>query len=301
MHELMQVLLTTTSLETHHAFLGALIGGLLGRSQAKKNARLMAEAAKVPLVTSHKVDLEGMNKAAIDAGYNPMTVLNAGGMAGWTTTTQTGHNAMAAAQAAGAVPSVGSVFAGALSGTIDALAGAAFKAVAPMSRDYYPPAPSKSGGMAQALGWTGGTARAGGAASPVGATYTAAARLGTLASGAPQYPEIEQPKTQNPYRMFHIDPTDPGAAAMEERLGDSELASMVAFGLTGFNDLLYNVTGTTSEERYNRFTKPLAQAAANSFDSIKAGIMSRARPEPKDAYKSVGKEVFNFFEPWMAR
>ncbi|QIG67465.1 hypothetical protein EVB40_007 [Rhizobium phage RHph_TM3_3_14A] len=111
------------ALHEEECFLGALIGGavslvggLMGRSDAKKRDAAAAKAAKVPVIsnTSHELDLKAMNAAAIAAGYNPMTILNAGGLSAFTKTRTetTGQNAMAAVPTA---PSVGSVVAGAAS------------------------------------------------------------------------------------------------------------------------------------------------------------------------------------------
>jgi len=295
---------TTSGPEVHTAFLGSLISGIFARKQAKKNAELMAKAAKVPVVTSHTVDLAKMNQTAIDNGYHPMTLLNAGGLSAFTTTSTTGMNAMAAAAAQGAVPSMGSVFSGALSSTIDAFAGSVFKGFGSlgssgtMGAEYFPPAPSKGGGgMAAALGWDATSRSAGGGSSAVGASYSAASRLATSAKGAPMMPSIEAPETTNPWRQYNIDPTVAGAEAFETRYGDSEIASTLAWGLTGFDDLWYNVTGMTSLDRNKKFGQPVARAATNAFDTIKAGVMSR--PPASSGFNALGKAVFEFVDPWF--
>lgn len=231
-------------------FLGALIGGIFARKDAKKAAKLAAEAAKVPQVTTseHVLDLKAMNAAAIEAGYNPQTILNAGGMSAFTKTTQTttGHNAMAAAQAAGAVPSMGSVFAGAVGSTLDAMTASTFKAMAPMSTSYFPPAPKM--GMAKAMGWedvitgTSGGGKAGGGGARVLATSAMSAK-----AGMPQTPTIETPTVTNPHNRYAVDPTIRDADAFSARYG--EPGEWASAPWIVYNDTMYNLTGTTNADR----------------------------------------------------
>lgn len=257
----------------HYAFLGALIGGLLGRSDAKKAARAAAEAAKVPIVTSHTVDLKGMNAAAIEAGYNPMTILNAGGLSGWTTTSTIGHNAMAAAQAKGAVPSIGSVISGALSSTIDSLAGAAFKSMAPMSSSYFPPAPTPDLGMAGALGWgkmqnTAGGGNAGGG----GLQFRTTPTLSSSKVGAYMAPTQEAGEVVNPHSVLSIDPTAQAAEAWETYY--SEPGGYVGMMDNIKNTLIYSATGITKAYRETMYGGAIAQLkkGALSTDAITARI-----------------------------
>lgn len=233
-------------------FLGALIGGLFARSAAKKAAKAAEEAAKVPVVTetSHTVDLLAMNAKAIEAGYNPMTLLNAGGLSAFTTTKNitTGQNAMAAAQAKAAVPSMGSVFAGALGGALDSLTSTVFQAAAPMSKDYFPPAPTRSMGMAEALGWkTLGNTPAGSRVS--GAMQFASGMAGSPPKGlgSPVVPQQGERTVTNPYNKALVDPTVGDAEGHETRGGD--IASSAAGAWIYYNDYLYNMTGTTNDQR----------------------------------------------------
>lgn len=126
-----------------HQFLGALLGagaslvsGLFGRSDAKKKEKaqkkqtqqaidMALEAEKVPVITetSSSIDIAKMRNEAEKAGFNPLSVLRAGGLSGYINTYNkvTGEKAGLAAQLlAGSpvpepAPSLGSVFAGALS------------------------------------------------------------------------------------------------------------------------------------------------------------------------------------------
>lgn len=284
------LMITGGDIPTTHAFLGALIGGaisLIGGAAARKDAKkrdaAAAEAAKVPVVTdstattSHEVDLPGLISAAEASGFNPMTILNAGGLSAFTTSTAkthsetTGQNAMAAVPTA---PSMGTVFANAASTGFNIYRedAAAKTAANNAALSQYPAAPPMS--AAQALGLTpaGGRTSISGSQAAFSVGPSLSQRAG---SGAPMMPEIEAPKTTNPHKRFDIDPTIPGAEAYEQRYGDSELANTMAWGMTGFDDLWYNVTGKTSDERYEQYGKPLINGAKSAFDSVRSGALAR--------------------------
>lgn len=233
-------------------FLGSLISGIFARKDAKKAAKLAEEAAKVPLVqeTEHEVDLIGMNNAAIEAGYNPMTLLNAGGLSAFTKTknTTTGHNAMAAAQAKGAVPSMGSVFAGAVGSTLDNLTASVFQAAAPLSKNYFPPAPPKVVGMADALGWNtlaktaGGTKVAGSSGFVTGMNGK-----GAPAHGNPLVPVQGEVTVTNPWPKQKVDPYFRDAEGTETRSSDV-VSNAYGVWVTGM-DWMYDQTGISYPDR----------------------------------------------------
>ncbi|UIB81424.1 hypothetical protein [Flyfo microvirus Tbat2_108] len=233
-------------------FLGALIGGLFARSSAKKAAKAAEEAAKVPVVTdtTHTVDLLAMNNAAIEAGYNPMTLLNAGGLSAFTTTKNvtTGQNAMAAAQAKAAVPSMGSVFAGALGGALDSLTSSVFQAAAPMSKDYFPPAPPKTVGMADALGWNT-LAKTAGGAKVAGSSGFVTGMNGKQATvlGNPMVPEAGEVTVTNPWPVQKVDPYFRDAEGTETRSSDV-VSNAYGVWVTGM-DWMYDMTGISYPDR----------------------------------------------------
>lgn len=259
------------------AFLGALIGGavslvggIAGRKDAKKRDKAAAEAAKVPVVTSHTVDLPGLVRQAEEAGFNPQTILNAGGLSAFTTTTTTGQNAMAAVPTA---PSMGSVLAGA--------AGTAFniyredmqtKAAALSS---FPPAPKM--GMAEALGWTpaGGKATGGGAA--FGAVPTLARNGGAPVqkamgkyNGAPVPFEVGEVTVTNPHTTAYVDPTISDAELEETRYGDSELNATISFIERKYADTVYNLTGSTVAGRNRVYS--------NAWNAVRGAAMRMYGP-----------------------
>lgn len=304
MDDILWMSFSATDPSLHLGFLGSLISGIFGRKDAKKKARLMEEAAKVPIVTTPTLNLGGLVKDAEAHGFHPQTILNAGGLASYTSTSVTGTGAMAAAEARGNVPSFGSVLSGALGSTIDSLAGSMFSGLSGgtgFGKNFFPNAPMPDMGMSAALGWSAPSAPRIAAGGGLRGGYTNSGSssyggTGALGRGQPMLPEVVRPETQNPWKRFNIDYTSPGAAAFEERYGDSELYSMLGGVLTTADDFWYNVTGMTSDDRYKKMGQPISKYATNAFDSVKAGVLTR---DPKSDFMSFGDAVFEWFEPWM--
>lgn len=241
--------------ETHTAFLLNLIGGLFARKDAKKRDKAAAEAAKVPVVTSHKVDLKGMVKEGMAAGFNPMSILMNGGMAGWTTTSTTGQNAMAAVPTA---PSVGSVIAGAAQQTVEQIG--SFLSAGGLSPSF----------AAQQMPSIGGGYAASGALSAGsygGGTGSAAAKTPSNPWGF----EIKQP-TVTP-SMPGLIPTDPYWADAESVTAEYEDLISMPYGVWKlYQNTLYGVTGKSKVERdqvYQDTYKAATGAVSNALDSVK--------------------------------
>ncbi|QWY83452.1 hypothetical protein [Rhizobium phage RHph_X92] len=257
-------------------FLGALIGGavsmiggMMGRSDAKKRDAAAAKAAKVPVITntSHEVDLAGMNAAAIAAGYNPMTILNAGGLSAFTKTRTetTGQNAMAAVPTA---PSFGSVLANAASSAFniyreDAAAASAQRTAALSS---FPPVPRPSAGLMSIIAGT----PAGGRSAGGGAQFMARPMMSALpkVAGLPVTPSVEQPTLTNPHPNAAIDATTRDASAYEERYGD--VAGSVAGIWVAYQDALRNVTGLDQKDRHQFY----ADTVNNGWHRLKSAYQA---------------------------
>lgn len=266
-----------------HAFLGALIGGgisliggLLGRKDAKKKdkkakkeadiANKKAEeenkkaeeraekASKTPVITktASKVDLKGLVTAAEKAGFNPVTFLNSGALSAFTSTTSktTGSNAGALTNvgyipptfAPQTAPSTGSVIAGAL-GTAFNIAREDGLFQAKPSVSSFPSAPKP--GWAQAMPQM---------FSPASSNFVTRATMSSKnktspVDGRPLTPSVETPTMTNPHTDWYVDPTVPDAEMLESRYGDSELLSTAGFVHRGYADLVYNLTGSTSAGR----------------------------------------------------
>lgn len=332
-----------------HAFLGALIGGavslvggLMGRSDAKKKDKAAAEAAKVPQVTktdsktytheelqvknkttnkAHQVtntsiSLTDMVKEAEKAGFNPLTVLRAGlggafsktesrqNQVSESTTLQdqkywskvngesvtTGHNAMAAVPTA---PSLGSVVSNAASTAFDIYRQDAARAAdAAQQRQMQDAAlrgiQAANSGMSRSM-YVPSTVTAGPALSSAGSA--------ALARGAPVTPTYETPTVTNPYKSFKVDTGAPDAEAAETRYGD--VLSNI-FGVKNWiDDVLYNITGTTLDERAKvnqGYVTDATAALTNSVNKAKAVLSDdsmRGIGRTIDSYLGTGKSAPN--------
>jgi len=237
-------------------FLNALIGaglslasGLMGRADAKKRDRAAAEAAKVPVVTSHKLDLKGMNQAAIEAGYNPMTILQAGGMSAFTTTSTTGQNAMAAVPTA---PSVGSVFAGAAMSAFDIYRDDQKTAAA--AATYFPPAPVQGTPFSGAV-VRGGAFSSGGFA---GGAKTVANPYG--------YEQKQASQTKSMPWLLDTDTKFADTEAIETEYGEP-ISWVYGVGKLWANTLK-TATGMSSDERAAMFTRGFDKAGSLAVDAV---------------------------------
>lgn len=253
------------ALQETECFLGALIGGLFGMADAKKRDKAAAKAAKVPVIsnTSHEVDLKGLNAAAIAAGYNPMTILNAGGLSAFTKTRTetTGQNAMAAVPTA---PSFGSVFANALNSTVQSVASyasAGAGAGALSASSFLPAAVPSVASVMRATPAGGSTGGAG------GLQFGAASTLTAKKGGMPVVPSIEQPTLTNPHPNAAIDPITRDASAYEERYGD--VAGSAAGVWILYQDALRNLTGLNQNERHMKYRE--------YYEAAKTGVLSGAQ------------------------
>lgn len=296
MNDLVQSLMSDAV--THYGFLGALIGGLFGQSDAKKKDKAAAKAALVPQVTKNtnsqtqentstqtqtntekagtSISLTALVAEAEKAGFNPLTALRAGlggaFSSSWGSSSSvhkahsvdkvtqksesstTGHNAMAAVPTA---PSIGSVVMGAINGTIDKAVGLGAQNSAqnaflqgvqsnptPMSRSFYTPSTISAGPAVQMV------------SSPA------------LARGAPIAPTMETPTVTNPYSKGNVDPTSRDTAAAEERYGD--IVGSIFGAKKLIDDALYNVTGTTLDDRWAKTTDLWNAGTAALSSSVKA-------------------------------
>lgn len=196
----------------------SLLGGLFGRSDAKKRDAAALEASKVPVVTTG--NLKEMVAAAEAAGFNPQTVLNAGGLSAFNTVT--GQNAMAGVPTA---PSMGSVFANA--------AGNAFniwREDRANALSSFPPAPTR-GGIASVIGAT----RRSGLAPALTSNNSAPIQLaGTVGGGIGAAATSSRSKTEMPYNpLDYVDPpvTNPEPLGRKSPMGfDRHDPSVPDFG-----------------------------------------------------------------------
>lgn len=252
------------------------------------------------------VDFGRLVKDAEAAGFNPLTALRNGAVGGYfnsltntaqvsrdtasqtndtrykTTQTVTGHNAMAGAGSpmpVSTAPSLGTVFAGAAQdgfniyregqaqAQADNLQRELMKAQieginranSARSRSFYVPTNIRQ---------SGGAARTGGA--------DLSRNAGS--KGSPLPPTFEIPTVTNPHTTYNVDPTKTDAAMKEERYGEvlSELGGVSNLA----NDLWYNVTGMTAQQRFDVTTAAIDQ-------TLKAGrdIINRAEQKAAGGLK----------------
>lgn len=318
---------TTTGEECN--FLNALIGGavslaggLFGRSDAKKKDRIAAanhlaaveeakRAALVPVVTTTRagVNLKRLVSDAMGAGFNPMSILNAGGLGSYAygKTSTTGQNAGLPAQIMAnaptpTAPSVGSVIAGAASNAYNIYREDAAAKTAALAS--YPAAPQPNTGWAQVLGM--GASQSGLSVPVLSAGVPTLGKAGVLAGSMPSHFEADTAKVSNPHGTALIDDGYANADSFADRYGD--IAEEIFGARNAVVDTLANLYGKTQAERNaERATQQklmgtqgmainptfgAAVQAATDFLQRKVGAgMNPYRPAAKTGY--LAKDNFN--------
>lgn len=304
------------------SFGSSFLSGLFGKSGAKKRAeeekraideanrinqgratamnrdvRIRADlASKKPIVTKSVSGLAHMTHDAIVNGYNPLTVLRAGGLAGYNTTTVTGSTAMDAALAGQhiatfqplisqtQVPSTGEVLGNALQSGVGTfqnmmstqqaqqfqadlvqmqLEGSNWNSASNQlfSRSFYTPSSQTSGN----------TVRIGGGQLSESRENDVLDRLFSPALlGGPNADKAPPMSTKDPtywefmgMKVYH-DPYTTGAANLEDRYGDD--ISTVTGPMVGGADLLYNL----------RFNPAFSKTVGSSLLIMAPGSGARA-------------------------
>lgn len=257
---------------SYFGFIGALIG-----AAASIGGALIGSKKKQKTETTSTVDYQKMVREAEAAGFNPLTALRNGGSAGFSTSTSvTSGGGISTGQA---IAQAGGFLADGISEwqkkndpmavsrtrmEHDLLA-AQLKGVqlnnASMERSFYVPVVSGA------------------------EKVTRGAELSSKVSGIdpllglPAVPEVGKVEVTNPWREGPVDPTVRNAEAAENRYGD--IVSGFIGGKMLFDDMWYNMTGMTSEERYDRYGKPVGNAIRRGFNREKErlqGVRKGNRP-----------------------
>lgn len=299
--------------------LSSLAGGLFGRSSAKKAARNAAEAKAradaynlemitrtnvknealgrelldVPLeqFTTNSFDASAFHAAAAEAGFNPQTFLNAGGLSAFTNqhVYSKGHNAVAAyqmmmpqthqidADPTQRIPSVGEIGFSALSDGLKTFGEGMARAdqqahQQSMLSQQLAAIQSSSNRNSRQLG-VPGFSTSGSQITSRGSGGLAKPKTKAISIdlGDPSAPERDGTKFVNPYVNWRVDPTSPNGEAAEDRYGDGP----VAFGhgiVTQFDDIFYNLTGTTHKQRAE-IRQRLWGQATNFFGGLSRRVM----------------------------
>lgn len=209
---------------------GSLLGGLLGGETKQKGRSRTRSTTASTSTTKNKVHLQQLVNAAERNGFNPLTLLRAGGLAAFTDSTTTGlstgrsftksrggssSTAPLAAGIAGAASQIGGAIDNPSPSRASQSAADAWQA---------PLGASNAGAEQQLLTQQVGTQPR----IPVSTTYSAKPALAAQAvtdgsDGSAMTPTYEKPTVTNPFSQgsgVKVDPTVPDAAAAEERYGD---------------------------------------------------------------------------------
>lgn len=228
----------------------SLVSGLFGRKKDKPQVT----------TTSHEVDLGRLVSESIANGFNPRSILNAGGLSAYTKTTSTGTGG----------PGSGGTSA---IGHIANAAGTAFNvfredaAAKQAALSVFPDAPTNS--MSSALGWSRAPAmgrtvssvpsikQGGGTLSASkGLVMTGGNSVVKPEAGGQVKPTYEAPTITNPYQVGGglVDPGFVDAEMYETRNGDSILNYPYMLRVK-LNDEAYNFTGLTNKQRADQWKR----------------------------------------------
>lgn len=276
----------------------SLVSGLFGRSSAKKKAAAEAKAhaeqkaeakaaADVAMATplirdtstssSNALDLKRLVSEAMANGFNPMSIINAGGLSSYTSTqTDTseftmGHNATAGLQAVlgvGAaptanIPSVGSIVAGALSDGYQQYRSDSRENAqrASQAAGYFPPAPVPS--FSDIL-------RGGG-------TLTSA--TGQRAVGNSLYEVKQAGQTSSMPWLLKTDPGFADAEAVETEYGENFLVSMPYSLVKLGANAAYSIFGKTAGERHAMYADMFNATVSSAYKTL-SNIGNAIAPAP---------------------
>lgn len=236
---------------------GSLIGGLLGGESSEKGKS--HTRTRTRSTTKHRVRLGELVRSAERAGFNPLTVLNAGGLAGFTETRNNSFSNQKTKSSSSS--SSGSALGAGIAGALNAVGGAmdtGASRMAESSADAWAGLRTVDNSAARAaeydlLNAQLGATRYGELGTqprlPVSTTYDAKPALSAnggldMAKGGWIDPTFEAPTVTNPFPKVwgaSVNPNVPDASAYEERYGGSEIAEMASGAIVGGADLMHNM------------------------------------------------------------
>lgn len=256
----------------------SLASGYFSSQSAKKTAKkqqmahawaqIMQNEAAAEAQRSYEakpVDIKQMMKDAEEAGFNPVTWLQAGAM-------QT-YNRLGAVQLGMPqyspspvthVPGNGEIFANA--------AGAAFNVYRDDLKTEQAQTFQKSLFGATMSGAQAGKKAGKGPSSfyvPATVTHGSAStnRNALGLSGGPTKPDVGDTTYTNPWSFFKVDPTIRDADAHSTRYGESELGETEVWLANKMGDFMYNATGLNRDQRWQR-TKSWAGSVNEYFGGL---------------------------------
>lgn len=262
---------------------GSVLGGLLGGEEKTKGRnKTWTNSA-----TRSKVHLRQLVSDAEKAGFNPLTILRAGGLSAYTDTfsksfsrSKTKGSSSSSSPMGAGIAAAANTLGGAIENMSSPAAGAAQAWNAPPAS--LPAAQAEYDMVKRALrdvppGTLGTQPRL-----PASSTWEAKtpALSGAVTDGSggqPMQPTFEAPTVTNPFHPslgVWVDPAAPDAEAFSTRYGDSEIFSTIGGVLTAGTDIWHNIkrandaVATYSDKAYvtpNRMTAYKAQRQADAL------------------------------------
>lgn len=302
--------------------IGSIVGGLLGGDSSQRTKEKSKSKVRSKSTSRSTGNLGRMVRAAERNGFNPLTLLRAGGLSAYSTVTNdsysvtkskskgknnTSSSAPLGAGIAGAFQSVGSAISEAAGSQQAQSAADAWQGLRTVSNPGYNKALEYDLIQAQLGGISspgGVTADGGNPRYPASSTsYTAKPMLGLSGDGSDgrsRIPTYEQPTVTNPFPSgwgIKVDPTVPDAAAWEERYGGSELAETAAGVIVGASDVAANWDASVNhlvshdwpaiKKRMSELTLPAPQGwdvLPNVLESVTQKDVERLQGYPPLAY-----------------
>ena len=242
---------------------GSILGGLLGGSESSSGKKKSVTRSRS--TTKHTVRLGQLVKQAERAGFNPLTVLNAGGLAAFTKThtvglsktkekfSGTSQSSSPGAAVAGALNAVGGMMQPEGNALSENAAGA-----------WQAPTGQPAGADELALVNAQLSSAEPILRPPVSSTFKAQPQLGGGSDGTPMQPTFEAPTVTNPFPKdsgIKVDPTVPDAEMWQTRYG--ELGEYLGGVYVGANDIQKNLGA--SWEHFIKNDIPAVRNKASSY------------------------------------
>lgn len=282
---------------------GSILGGLLG-GEERQNSRGRSKS-KTRSTTTNDVHLRRMVKTAERNGFNPLTLLRAGGLAAFTDTTTSGVSKTRSRSRGSSSSSspLGAGIAGAASdigGAIDSGPSAESQSAAnawamPANAPVPAANPRAEFNLLQAqLGGVKYGTLGTQPSVPVSSTYAAKPALSAVAAagsdGSAMQPTYEAPEIMNPFPKdtgLKVDPGAPNASAFAERYG--EPGDWLGGVYLGWRDLKYNFLEANKDplgdaQRYGQQMKAIQDKAISTNVWDPPAISSFVRPVTTNSY-----------------
>lgn len=257
---------------------GSIVGSMIGGS-SKEKTKGQTWSRSVNR-TSHDVHLKQLVRESRKAGFNPMTILNAGGLSAYSTTTSRGDSyTRSKGSTSGSSTNLGAGIAGAASAIGDGV-----DAMAKVNTANAFSSPFNAASVSAASAQNDmSNALASVQTSTVGTQPTlqsAAVQTTGDWDGSAVKPEQGETKATNPWMngsWMMVNPEAPDAEAWETRYGDSEVYSTLGGIKTNIHDFRYTFDKRIKEPVENWIKKTASEAWENSSFMTADDILGSVR------------------------